>query len=251
MTSFKEFEGKNIETATQRACKELGLRKEELQIETVSRGSTGIFGIVGAKKARIRVALPESRTAGEDRKDEAGPAPSPPVDSADRDAAVPSAGDLGKTVIENILEAISPDSIVAVEMKNERIHYGITGGDPAILIGKRGQTLDAIQYITEKIINKQSENRVRIQVDVEGYLEDRKASLKELAGRLSEKVKRTGKPVTVGHMTAHDRRIIHLTLKNDNKVRTQSLGEGFLRKLVIFPKRQQGRKKPGKSAKDD
>ncbi len=243
MTSFREFEGKNVETAITCACEELGVRKELLKIEIVSRGSTGIFGLVGAKKAKIRVHLPEQKSQDKQVKNEAEPGNDGDIEEMNGDTAMDVMAENGKAVINKILEAISPESSVSVEMKNSRIYYNINGGDSAILIGKRGQTLDAIQYVAEKIINKQSESRVRIQIDVEGYLENRKASLKKLASRLSEKVKRTGKPVTVGHMTAHDRRIIHLALKNDNKVRTQSLGDGFLRKLVIFPKRQQNRKK--------
>ena len=84
---------------------------------------------------------------------------------------------------------------------------------------------------------------MRIQVDVEGYLENRRFSLQALARRLAEKVKRTGKPATIGQMNAHDRRIVHLALKNDSAVRTQSMGDGYLRKLVIYPKKNAMRKK--------
>lgn len=243
MTSFKEFEGKNVDSAIKCACEELGISKENLQIDVISHGSTGIFGLVGTKKAKIRVNLPEIQTRElESAKSQEVPANAKSV-KEDDGVDVAALVENGRMVIERILEAVSPESIVSVEKKNARIHYNISGGDSAILIGKRGQTLDAIQYVAEKIVNKQSENRVRIQIDVEGYLENRKLNLNELATRLSEKAKKTGKPVTVGHMTAHDRRIIHLALKSDNKVRTQSLGDGFLRKLVIFPKRQQPRKK--------
>ena len=98
-----------------------------------------------------------------------------------------------------------------------------------------------MQYLVEKIINKQCSGRTRVQVDVENYMEDRKEKLQGLALRLAEKVKRSGKPVTIGQMTGHDRRIVHLTLKDDNKIRTQSMGEGFIRKLVIFPKKNSKR----------
>ncbi len=114
-----------------------------------------------------------------------------------------------------------------------------------MLIGKRGQTLDAIQFIVEKIINKRQHKRVRIQVDVGGYLEKRKANLKELASRTAEKVCKSGKPCSIGMMNAHDRRIVHLTLKNDKRIRTQSIGNGSLRKLMIFPKKSVLKKKQG------
>lgn len=121
--------------------------------------------------------------------------------------------------------------------------FDINGGNAAVLIGRRGQTLEAIQYLVEKIINKRRGKRVRIQVDVEGYAKNRRASLKKLAGRTAEKVKRTGKPATIGQMNAHDRRIVHMALKDDNAVRTQSVGEGYIRKLVIFPKKNFYRKR--------
>jgi len=123
-----------------------------------------------------------------------------------------------------------------------RIQYDIKGDDAAILIGKRGQTLEAIQYLIEKIVNRNHKNRIRVKVDIEGYLENRRNSLRQLAVRMAKKAKRTGKPESVGQMNAHDRRIVHLALKNDNDIRTQSMGEGFYRKLVIFPKKNASRK---------
>jgi spoIIIJ-associated protein len=138
---------------------------------------------------------------------------------------------------------ITTDATISIEERSNRIFFNVKGGNSAILIGKRGQTLEAIQYILEKIVNKKRQERIRIQVDVEGYLEKRRVSLEGLATRLAEKVKRTGKPATIGQMNSHDRRIVHIALKNDSQVRTQSMGEGVLRKLVIFPKKYSQRKK--------
>ena len=108
-------------------------------------------------------------------------------------------------------------------------HFGI-------LIGKHGQTLDAIQSIVEKVINKRRKNRTRVLVDIEGYLETRKEKLEKLAMRLAEKSKRISKPISLGEMNAYDRRIVHIALKDNPDVLTRSRGEGPLRKLVIFPK---------------
>jgi len=93
----------------------------------------------------------------------------------------------------------------------------------------------------EKIVNRRHQNRLRVQVDIEGYLENKKNNLIQMAERLAKKAKRTGKPASIGQMNAHDRRIVHLALKNDSDVRTQSMGEGFYRKLVIFPKKTASR----------
>jgi spoIIIJ-associated protein len=113
-----------------------------------------------------------------------------------------------------------------------------------MLIGKRGQTLEAIQYLVEKIVNKQNEHRVRVLVDVEGYLKTRKSNLQKLAAKMAEKAQKTQKPVTIGQMNAYDRRTVHLHLKSNSAVRTQSVGEGYYRKLIIFPKKgKRGRQK--------
>ena len=100
-----------------------------------------------------------------------------------------------------------------------------------------------MQYLIEKIVNKHSEHRIRIQIDIEGYLEKKQNNLKGLAVRLAEKAKRSGKPITIGQMNAHDRRIIHLVLRDDSGVRTQSVGDGFLKKLLIFPRNKYPREK--------
>ena len=94
-----------------------------------------------------------------------------------------------------------------------------------------------MQSLVEKIINKSNTERIRVQVDVEGYLENRKKNLIRHAERMADKCKSIRRPVTVGNMNAHDRRIVHIALRGDNKVRTHSTGEGYLRKLVIFPRK--------------
>lgn len=248
MSVHLEFEGKKIDVAIKKACDQLGVSEEELQHEIVSYGSSGIFGLVGAKKAKIRVLLPvdtgDRPKTGKKRKDTKNesqkPEPMAPDDeSLDESSEIAA---FGKGVVERILDAISPESTVLVEKEKDRLLYKISGGNSGVLIGKRGQTLEAIQYIVEKIIKKKCREKIRVQVDVEGYLENRKDSLRDLAGKLAAKVKKTGKPVTVGHMTANDRKIVHLALKKDKNVRTQSMGDGFIKKLVIFPRRNQSRK---------
>jgi spoIIIJ-associated protein len=258
MSPSFEFEDKSVEKAVQKACEELNIPKKDLKHDVISYGSTGIFGLVGTKKARIRVNVPE-------------PEPAPEADSqstaADvisltepivEDAAVPQTADadeidaqnedddpktVGREALQRIVDFITTDATIAVTEKSDRIMFDINGGNAAVLIGRRGQTLEAIQYLVEKIINKRRGKRVRIQVDVEGYAKNRRAGLKKLAGRTAEKVKRTGKPATIGQMNAHDRRIVHMALKDDNAVRTQSIGEGYIRKLVIFPKKNFYRKR--------
>jgi len=309
MSPYLEFEGKIIEKAVQKACETLNIPKEKLKYDVISYGSSGIFGLVGVKKAKIRVNSPELPAAGDKLRQKIQPVsePEPEPESAwiadavqsigkpvsepelsvrqkDREQSPeseprampaesfppepakiadfnknsgiqpgdpnPSSGqpsgspsELGRTALQRIVDFITGDAVVSVRETPERIFFNIQGGNTAVLIGKRGQTLEAVQYIVEKVINKHNADRIRIQIDVEGYLDSRRAKLEGLAARLAEKAKRIGKPVTIGQLNAHDRRIIHIALKDDTGVRTQSMGEGFYRKLVIFPQKRFYRKK--------
>ncbi len=258
MSPNLEFEEKNVEMAVKKACEKLNIPREKLKHDVISYGSTGIFGLVGTKKARIRVTLPEPFRAPEQKESDSeknsGDSPHQAKDNMDLQIDVASEKleilpsdedpkDIGRDALQRIIDLITTDATISIEERSNRIFFNVKGGNSAILIGKRGQTLEAIQYVLEKIVNKKRQERIRIQVDVEGYLEKRRISLEGLATRLAEKVKRTGKPATIGQMNSHDRRIVHIALKNDGKVRTQSMGEGVLRKLVIFPKKNSQRKK--------
>jgi spoIIIJ-associated protein len=258
MSPSLEFEDKNVELAVKKACEKLNIPREKLKHDVISYGSTGIFGLVGTKKARIRVTLPKTS---QDFKMEESNAKKPKSASLEQtvkntdvqmEAEIddiilyPSEDDpkkIGGEALQRIVDLITKDATISIEERSNRIFFDVKGGNSAVLIGKRGQTLEAMQYIVEKIVNKKRKERIGIQVDVEGYLEKRRINLEKTAFRLSEKVKRTGKPATIGQMNSHDRRIVHIALKDDNMVRTQSVGEGILRKLVIFPKKNSSRKK--------
>ena len=257
MSPRLEFEGKNVENASQKACEELSIPKEKLKYDVISYGATGIFGLVGIKRAKIRVILPDSTLAENTEEKDLGHDNElkkhvTEVECSTKqilldDKAIASIPDesvsLGKNVLQRIIDLITTGAEISFEKKSDQILFYIKGGKIAILIGKRGQTLEAIQYLVEKIVNKHSEQRIRIQIDIEGYLEKRQNNLKRLAGRLAEKAKRTGKTVTIGQMNAHDRRIVHLALRDDGDVRTQSVGDGFLKKLLIFPRKKYPRKR--------
>ncbi|RZB35154.1 MAG: spoIIIJ-associated protein [Desulfobacteraceae bacterium Eth-SRB1] len=251
MSPDLEFEGKNVEQALQKACEELGISKEKLKHDVISYGSTGIFGLVGAKKAKIRVVVPKQAM-------ETVPPSEPPSKpqakpqtelGADLDAGktYDEAVDLGRNVLQRIIDFITTDASISIERSSGNVCFNITGGTPALLIGKHGQTLEAMQHLTEKAINSNIKQRIRIRVDVEGYLETRRASLKKLTKRLSEKVRSTGKPVKIGQMNAYDRRIVHITLKNDANVTVKSTGDGFIKKMMMFPKKNSVRNRKTKS----
>ena len=264
-----EFEDKNLKTVVQKAAKALKVPVENLKYEVLSYGSTGIFGLVGAKKAKIRVISAKSEAENNTQADVPKIKAPPKVksekvnkdivlkdientdyaedneDKQDSDSQTKTdivefdrdAIELGRNVTQRIVEHITDDATVRVEEKSDQVVFHVEGGKSAVLIGKRGQTLEAIQYIVDRIVNKKSENRTRIQIDVAGYLENKKTNLEQRALHLAGKVKSTGKPVTVGELNVYDRKIVHMSLKEDKDVRTQSMGSGFYRKLVIFPKK--------------
>ncbi len=247
MSEILEFEGKNIDKAILKATQELCIEKSELKYEVISYGSTGIFGFVGVKKAKIKVIKPKpGKTISIEK--EIVP------DSNDKKEAkekkikdVVEDSELTELAVEflkKIIDFITSDTTIKLESyENDEIKLNVSGGKSGIMIGKRGQTLEAIQYLVEKAVNKKSEKRVRVQVDVEGYMEEKKEKLQMMADKLSQKAKKIKKPVTIGQMNAHDRKIIHLFLKGDNEIRTQSVGDGYYRKLIIFPKNRNLNKK--------
>jgi spoIIIJ-associated protein len=257
MSSF-EYSAKNVNKAIEHACTELNISPDEIRYDILSHGSSGIFGLAGVKKAKIRVHLPEkpkaldteneSLTPDSELQDEiSGEDNNSSVqflESDDHDEPQPiefekNPLDLGRNVLQRIVDAITDDAEISAEEKPGGLFFNVVGGNAGILIGKKGQTLDAIQSLVEKIINKHNPHneKIRVQVDVEGYLETRKANLEKLAERLAEKSKRIRKPISLGQMSAYDRRIVHLALKHDPDIRTKSRGEGYMRKLVIFPQK--------------
>lgn len=247
MSPVLEFESKSVEEAVQKASQKLNIPPNKLAHDIISYGSTGIFGLVGSKKAKIRVVVPddvEIKTA--DTIDEEIEKECEEVIAIVDEAFGKKRADggseenaaLGKKVLQKIVDFITTDAAISVTHNDGKLVYEVSGGNTAVLIGKRGQTLEAMQYLVEKIINKQNGQRIRVEVDIEGYLQNQCERLQKLALRLGEKVKKSGKPVTAGQFNAHDRRIIHIALKEDRQVRTHSVGEGYYRKLKIYPKRK-------------
>jgi spoIIIJ-associated protein len=250
MTSYIKFEGKNIEKAVKKACGKLKIDKEKLRYKVISYGSTGIFGLAGRKKAKINVLVPEDKT--EKEKPENNKQKNNKIDNKEDGKAIYENKEneireinvqTGKDVLQKIIDSITEDAQIEIEEQSQQTVFNVVGGNSALLIGKRGKTLEAIQVVVEKVINKNNEKRTRTIVDIEGYKEKRISYLKSLAKRLADKCKRFGKPMSLGEMNAHDRRIIHITLKSDREVSTRSKGEGVLRKIVIFPKKNSHQKK--------
>ncbi len=270
MTQTQEFSGKDIDVAIKNACSSLDISINDLKYEVISEGTSGIFGIVGRKDARIKVDLPVDNRGGaaaiqaegvksivdeafgKETRVKSSETPEPEVvdeafgrETRIQTSETPEAVDvteesinLGTEALQKMADLITDDATVSHETQDDRLTLSIEGGNAGILIGRKGQTLDAMQFLTDKIINRKSDARVRVRVDIEGYMETRKANLEHLAYKMADKAKKTGRPATINQMSAQDRRIVHMALKDDNKVRTQSMGDGYYRRLVIFPKKK-------------
>jgi spoIIIJ-associated protein len=271
MDKYKEYEAKSIKKAVKSAGQELDIPESEIKYDILSYGSSGIFGLVGFKKAKIRVYLPKDEVDTSDENvisaEEEEPhdsravvepdnTPAPPKDVEPDTGDNEGAEDVDDTelersglqVLQKILDSITDGTEVKSKIQRGEIRFDVSGGETGILIGKKGQTLEAIQYLIEKMVRKLNNKRLRIKVDVEGYLLGREESLVKQAKNLALKVNKTGKPITVGQMNPHDRRIVHVALKGIPGVITQSRGDGYIRKILILPKRNSRKKQNHKNS---
>jgi spoIIIJ-associated protein len=148
--------------------------------------------------------------------------------------------EVARQLMQGLLQRLGIETEVEGSVKDGDIYLEVKGDDGGILIGKHGRTLEALQIIISRMVNKQIKKPIRIILDVAGYKKRRAGSLEKMAGRLGENVKKTGKEVMIGPFNAHDRRIIHMALKEDLSLKTESLGEGEWKKIKIILTRQEG-----------
>ena len=233
---FVEVEGKSKDDAMEKAARELGVPVEEIGIEVLSDSGRGFFGFVGGKKVKIRAwSKKESREELHEEVLEIQQAVAERPASAVEKEETPKAQE-AQQVLQGLLAWLSEQATVEIkEETSERILLEIHGDKTGLLIGKRGQTLDALQFLVNKMVNRSGDSAKRIEVDMEQYRKRREQALRNMAVRLGQKVKKKRKPITIEAMNAHDRRIVHLTLKNDRALETKSVGKGEMRKLVIHP----------------
>ncbi|MCD6486640.1 MAG: Jag N-terminal domain-containing protein [Syntrophobacterales bacterium] len=245
MKDVIEIEGKTIDEAIQKACMEFNVSREKLNIEILSEGSPGFLGFVGGSKALIKAGLLSidismdsssgERTKGESEADDISLDNLPRERSGEHTDLTEDVVLEARVFIEGLLSHIGLDFPVIAEVNGDYTVLNIQGDGGGLLIGRGGQTLDAMQYLTNKVLNKNGRTRRRITLDTENYREKKEKNLISLAEKLGGKVKRTGRPVTVNPMNAHDRRTIHIALQDDGDLVTRSRGEGAFRKIVILP----------------
>lgn len=205
---FIEISAKNVDDAITQATVQLGITSDQLEYEVLDKGSTGFFGI-GSKnaviKARKKFSIDENVVE-----------------------FLSSIFDAMKMEVEILVAVNEEEHIIEVELK---------GDDMGILIGKRGQTLDSLQYLTNLAINKHSDEYYKVKIDTEDYRKRRKETLENLAKNIAYKVKRTKRPVSLEPMNPFERRIIHSALQNDRYVTTHSEGDEPYRHVVVTLKK--------------
>ena len=212
--------GKTIEEAIQSALSQLGATEDMVNVTVLEQPGKRLFGLIGRKDAVVEVELKNIPVSKEDVKI----ASVNPIDEA-------------KVFLKNIFKTMDLDVEIEVVNKQDEVVLNLVGDDLGILIGRRGQTLDSLQYLVNLAANKNAFNqRIRMTLDAESYRSRRKSTLENLASRLAEKVIRTGKDVVLEPMSPHERKIIHTELQNHPRVKTFSRGEEPNRQIVITRK---------------
>lgn len=234
---------KTIEAAVAEGLEKLGISREEAVVHVVEQPSSGLFGLIHKKMAVVDISAPDEEVP-EDTVEEASPAEEAPAEEKKAEREEPAfdpeeqkkVAEEAKTFLTGVFAGMHLAVTMECRMTEERIMINLVGDGLGILIGKHGQTLDALQYLTNLAAGKSFRHHYFILLDVENYRERRQDTLEALARRLAGKVKRTGEEVRLEPMAAGERRIIHLALQDDHAVSTDSEGEAPYRYVVIRPK---------------
>ena len=210
---FKEFSAKTVSDAITEACQHFTVTSDRLEYEVVEEGSAGFLGI-GSKPAVIKARIKE-------------------------EVKEVSVTDSAKQFLKEVFTAMNMAVTIDVDYNEEEstMNVDLSGEEMGVLIGKRGQTLDSLQYLVSLVVNKDKEDYIRVKVDTENYRERRKDTLENLAKNISYKVKRTKRAVSLEPMNPYERRIIHSALQNDKYVTTHSEGEEPFRRVVVTLKK--------------
>ena len=205
---YIEISAKTVNDAVIEACKQLSVTSDKIEYEVIEEGSTGFLGL-GSKPAIIKAAVKGSIE------------------------------DVAKNFLNDVFAAMDMTVIINVKYneKEKAMDIDLGGDDMGVLIGKRGQTLDSLQYLVSLVVNKESDDYIRVKVDTENYRQRRKDTLENLAKNIAYKVKRTKKAVSLEPMNPYERRIIHSALQNDKYVTTHSEGEEPFRRVVVTLKK--------------
>lgn len=236
-----EFTGKNVDDALTEALISLETTSDKVEWEVIEKESRGVLGLF-SRPARIRVRVKKEETVEEVVVPEVREAisNSETVDLYNSNVSYNSnlvnsdIADIGRNFIKKVLDEMKIDAEIEIELKEgNQLDINIVGKDMGVLIGKRGQTLDSLQYLTSLVVNKESSVYVKVKLDTENYRERRKETLENLARNIAYKVKRSKHSVSLEPMNPYERRIIHSALQYDKFVDTHSEGEEPYRRVVV------------------
>lgn len=208
---FVEFTAKTVNDAITEACQNFSIPSTKLEYEVLDEGSSGFLGF-NAKPAKIKARVKEEEKT---------------IDV------------IAKEFLTDVFKAMNLPVVINIKYDeaDKYLDIELSGEDMGVLIGKRGQTLDSLQYLTSLVVNKGQEEYIRVKLDTENYRQRRKATLENLAKNIAFKVKRTKRPVSLEPMNPYERRIIHSALQNDRYVTTHSEGDEPFRRVVVTLKK--------------
>lgn len=225
-----------VEEAIQKGLEQLGLAREAVQIEILDEGGGGLFGL-GGREARVRLTVGGEEVAVEDQRERESPPRSEPANGETENTMA-----IARATVQELLEHMGVYAEVQTRVgeSDDRnpsppIIVDISGNDLSILIGRRAETLNALQLVTRMIVGKEIGHAAHLIVDVEGYRARREDNLRQLAHRMAQQAVRTGRRQSLEPMTPAERRIIHIELRDHEEVHTESTGQDPKRKVVVIP----------------
>lgn len=224
--------GKDTEEAIESGLLELNASREDVEIEILETSNKGLFGILGHKDAKVKITLRGAFCENEEKQEKKEKREAKPVKEANEDSK--KVCNLTKTFVVTVLDKMGIHSECEISInENNRISIVLSGENMGMVIGRRGETLDALQHVVQLFVNKEFETFYKVTIDTEDYRAKREEALTNLAQGLAKKVMKTRKEIVLEPMKPYERRIIHTALQNYSKIRTHSIGEEPNRKLVV------------------
>lgn len=215
-----EIEGKTVEDAIKEGLEKLGCSRDKVEIKILNEGTAGLFGLMGTKPSRVLLTVKQAG-AGNDACDYV------------------LARERAKEIMSELLRLMHVSfKEINTAMLTGRILLNVIGDEGSLIIGKNGQTLEALEHILNLMLHRDEKTRVKVTLDTENYRQKQEERINNMAMKAAAQVKQTGKPYRFDPMTSKERRLIHMSLKNDADVETTSEDEGSLRKVVIRPKKK-------------
>lgn len=199
--------GKTVDDAVEAALAELGVGKDDVEIVVLTEGNKGLFGL-GSKEAEVRVTVIEKSSAA-----------------------------IARDFLNTVLEGIGLDASLNISEDDDRMSINISGESMGVIIGRRGETLSALQYLTSLVVNRKTEGYTKISIDTENYKKKREEALIKLANKTADKVIKYRRNITLDPMNPYERRIVHSSLQGNDKISTFSTGDEPMRRVVVALKK--------------